>query len=82
MRYCNLKIFDSENKSYGYSLHKVPHKVKKSVKGSSNKGSQQGLVTQCIRYILEIGIQKLNYTIPRNRKYRKKSLKKLQGEIQ
>jgi hypothetical protein len=37
MRYCNLKIFDSENKSYGRSLHKVPYKVKKSVKGSSNK---------------------------------------------
>jgi hypothetical protein len=56
MRYCNLKIFDSENKSYGCSLDKV----KKSVKGSSNKGSKQGLVTQCIRYILEIGMQKPN----------------------
>ena len=45
MRYCSLKIFDSKNKSYSSSLDKVLYKVKKSVKGSSNKGSQWGLVS-------------------------------------
>lgn len=50
MSYCNLKIFYSKNKSYGSSLDKVLYKVKNIVKGSSNKGSQQDLVTQCIIY--------------------------------
>lgn len=72
MRYCNLKIFDSENKNYGCSLHEVPYKVKKSVKGSSNKGSQWGLVTQCIRYILEIGIQKPNSYSSKEQKVQEK----------
>jgi hypothetical protein len=68
MRYCNCKIFDSVNNSYGCSLDKVPYKVKNIVKGSSNKGGQWGLVTECIRYILETEIQKANSYISKEQK--------------
>ena len=80
MRYCNLKIVESEKKSCGCSLDEVPYNVKYSVKESSNKGSRQGLVTQSIIIFWKQGYMKQIHTVPRNKKFSEKSLEGLQGE--